>query len=177
MRRRTKAGHAACGAPLARARCLSANPVCRGCAECSLRTTAIAIRGRATWCLSGVRSSACIDCHRHPAYAPGGNPFCGEPEIVKTAQYLSGGRMFGPFTSANRTPYFFGKAGGIDSETVSCSHAQGSHSERPTGRAVAGHALASLWQEDRARPDGNLRVFACHTVTARQPYSESLETY
>ena len=112
MRRRTKAGHAACGAPLARARCLSANPVRRGCAECSLRTTAIAIRGRATRCLGGVRSSACIDCHRHPAYAPGGSPFRREPEIVKTAQYLSGGRMFGPFTSANRTPYFSGKPAG-----------------------------------------------------------------
>ena len=60
-----------------------------------------------------VNSSGCIDCHSHPTYAPGGDPFRGEPEIVNAAQYLSGGRQFGPFTSANLTPDATGKPAGL----------------------------------------------------------------
>jgi hypothetical protein len=46
----------------------------------------------------------CNDCHTHPSYAPGGDPFLGQPEQINTAQYLTGGRQFGPFTSRNLTP-------------------------------------------------------------------------
>lgn len=60
-----------------------------------------------------VNSSGCIDCHSHPTYSPGGDPFQGQPEIVNAAQYLSGGRVFGPFTSANLTPDFAGKPAGL----------------------------------------------------------------
>jgi len=52
-----------------------------------------------------VNSSGCNDCHTHPSYAPGGDPFQGQPEQINKDQYLTGGRMFGPFiTSANLTP-------------------------------------------------------------------------
>jgi hypothetical protein len=47
---------------------------------------------------------ACNDCHTNPGYAPGGNPFNGEPEQVNAANYLAGGRAFGPFLSRNLTP-------------------------------------------------------------------------
>lgn len=61
-----------------------------------------------------VNSSGCIDCHSHPSYAPGGDPFQGQPEIVNAQQYLSGGRMFGPFIKApNLTPDFAGKPAGL----------------------------------------------------------------
>ncbi len=60
-----------------------------------------------------VNTSGCIDCHSHPSYAPGGDPFQGQPEIVNAAQYLSGGRQFGPFTSANITPDYAGKPAGL----------------------------------------------------------------
>ena len=60
-----------------------------------------------------VNSSGCIDCHSHPTYAPGGNPFQGQPEIVNAGQYLSGGRVFGPFTSANLTPDHAGRPAGL----------------------------------------------------------------
>ena len=47
---------------------------------------------------------ACNDCHTEPNYAPGGDPFKGEPEAINKAGYLAGGRVFGPFVSRNLTP-------------------------------------------------------------------------
>ncbi|HWQ34814.1 MAG TPA: hypothetical protein VNQ79_18340 [Blastocatellia bacterium] len=46
----------------------------------------------------------CNDCHTSPSYAPGGNPFQGQPEKINTQNYLAGGQRFGPFTSRNITP-------------------------------------------------------------------------
>jgi hypothetical protein len=46
----------------------------------------------------------CNDCHTVPSYAPGGNPFAGEPEVVNAECYLAGGAAFGPFVSRNITP-------------------------------------------------------------------------
>lgn len=46
----------------------------------------------------------CNDCHTVPSYAPGGNPFVGQPEVVNAACYLAGGGIFGPFVSRNLTP-------------------------------------------------------------------------
>lgn len=61
-----------------------------------------------------VNTSGCIDCHSRPAYAPGGDPFKGQPEMVNAAQYLSGGRTFGPsITSANITPDYAGRPAGL----------------------------------------------------------------
>lgn len=47
---------------------------------------------------------ACNDCHTEPAYAPGGNPFLGEPEQINTEGYLQGGGAFGPFIARNLRP-------------------------------------------------------------------------
>jgi hypothetical protein len=49
-------------------------------------------------------TGGCNDCHTNPPYAPGGDPFRGQPEQINTANYLAGGVMFGPFTSRNITP-------------------------------------------------------------------------
>ena len=46
----------------------------------------------------------CNDCHTNPSYAPGGNPFNGQEEMINQAGYLAGGALFGPFTSRNLTP-------------------------------------------------------------------------
>jgi hypothetical protein len=51
-----------------------------------------------------VNSGGCNDCHTQPQYAPGGDPFLGQPEQINTAGYLAGGRAFGPFISPNLTP-------------------------------------------------------------------------
>jgi hypothetical protein len=47
----------------------------------------------------------CNDCHTHPAYVPNEGPFLGLPTRINAAEYLAGGRQFGPFiTSRNLTP-------------------------------------------------------------------------
>ena len=60
-----------------------------------------------------VNTSGCNDCHTHPEYLAGGNPFLGQPEMINFPVYLSGGRQFGPFTSANLTPDASGKPAGL----------------------------------------------------------------
>jgi hypothetical protein len=60
-----------------------------------------------------VNTSGCIDCHTHPTYLPNGDPFLGQPEMVNFQQYMTGGRQFGPFTSANLTPDSNGKPAGL----------------------------------------------------------------
>jgi hypothetical protein len=61
-------------------------------------------------------AGGCNDCHTHPSYLPGGNPFLGEPEIINAEQYLTGGRQFGPITSKNITPDEFGRPAGLTYE-------------------------------------------------------------
>jgi hypothetical protein len=46
----------------------------------------------------------CNECHTVPSYAPGGNPFLGQPEQINAACYLAGCTAFGPFVSRNITP-------------------------------------------------------------------------
>jgi hypothetical protein len=48
--------------------------------------------------------AACSDCHTHPNYAPGGDPYLGQPAKINAEHFLAGGRQFGPFTSRNLTP-------------------------------------------------------------------------
>ncbi len=61
-------------------------------------------------------AGACNDCHTHPLFAPGGDPFKGETEIINTAQFLSGGRQFGPITAPNITPDENGRPAGLTFE-------------------------------------------------------------
>jgi hypothetical protein len=75
------------------------------------------------WALVGlgsylVNSTGCNDCHTHPNWAPGGNPYvAGQPQQINTAEYLAGGRVFttpaGTFTSANITPDKNGRPAGL----------------------------------------------------------------
>jgi hypothetical protein len=55
----------------------------------------------------------CNDCHTNPPFAPGGNPYEGEPEQINTEHYLAGGTPFGPFVSANITPDESGRPAGL----------------------------------------------------------------
>ena len=56
----------------------------------------------------------CNDCHTTPAYAPGGDPFQGQPAQVNAATYLGGGRHFGPvIVSRNITPDEHGLPAGL----------------------------------------------------------------
>jgi hypothetical protein len=70
-----------------------------------------------------VNSGGCNDCHTHPSYLPGGNPFAGQSEMVNSAQYLTGGQQFGPFTSRNLTPDATGRPAGLSlNEFVNLMH-------------------------------------------------------
>jgi hypothetical protein len=55
----------------------------------------------------------CNDCHTNPSYRPGGDPHLGQPEMINTACYLSGGQHFGPFVSRNLTPNAQGLPAGL----------------------------------------------------------------
>ena len=56
----------------------------------------------------------CNDCHTFPSYAPGGDPFKGEPEQINAAHYLAGGAPFGPtLRSRNLTPNQQGRPAGM----------------------------------------------------------------
>lgn len=58
----------------------------------------------------------CNDCHTNPPYAPGGNPFLGEPKVINAARYLAGGMPFGPVVSANITPDATGRPAGLTAD-------------------------------------------------------------
>ena len=48
----------------------------------------------------------CNDCHTNPSFAPGGNPFLGQPKRINVDRYMAGGTPFGPGgpVSRNLTP-------------------------------------------------------------------------
>jgi hypothetical protein len=58
----------------------------------------------------------CNDCHTVPAFAPGGDPFAGQPEQINKAGYLAGGAVFGPFISRNITPRANGRPANLTFE-------------------------------------------------------------
>jgi hypothetical protein len=96
------------------------------------------------WALVGlgsyiVNTTGCNDCHTHPNWANGGNPYMGQPEKINTDQYLSGGRQFttpaGMFTSANITP---------------------DKNDRPAGLALAGFLEVMHYGHDPRDPPGDL---------------------
>jgi hypothetical protein len=64
--------------------------------------------------------AACNDCHTFPNYAPGGDPFRGQPKRFNTKNYLAGGRRFSipppvnfTFVSRNLTPETNGLPAGL----------------------------------------------------------------
>jgi len=80
-----------------------------------------------------VNSNGCNDCHTHPSYAPGHDPFLGQPEQINADQYLTGGRQFGPFTSANLTPDALGRPAGLTLEEFITVLRTGHDPDAPAG--------------------------------------------
>jgi len=92
------------------------------------------------WALVGlgsylVNSTGCNDCHTHPNYAPNHNPYMGQPKQLNMAEYLAGGRQFGPVTSANLTP---------------------DQNRRPAGLTLAGFLEVMHTGHDPADPAGDI---------------------
>lgn len=84
-----------------------------------------------------VNTSGCIDCHTHPTYSPGGDPFQHQPERVNAEQYLSGGRTFGPtITAANLTPDYAGKPAGLTRDEFVQTLRTGHNPHDPSGQLL-----------------------------------------
>jgi mono/diheme cytochrome c family protein len=61
-----------------------------------------------------VNTGGCADCHSNPTYAPGGDPFKGEPKKFNADGFLAGGNAFGPvIKSRNLTPDSKGLPAGL----------------------------------------------------------------
>jgi len=82
-----------------------------------------------------VNTGGCNDCHTHPSYLPGNNPFLGQPERINAEQYLAGGRTFppSPFVSANITPDADGKPAGLTFEQFRSTLQTGHNPVDPPG--------------------------------------------
>jgi hypothetical protein len=77
-----------------------------------LRGKKRALVGRGSYIVNA--QGGCNDCHTTPSYAPGHDPFLGEPLQVNAAAYLGGGRHFGPVIVArNITPDEHGLPAGL----------------------------------------------------------------
>ena len=75
----------------------------------------------------------CNDCHTYPNYAPGGDPYQGQPLAINSSQFLTGGRQFGPFTSRNLTPDLKGRPAGLTFDEFEHVIRTGDEPDRPAG--------------------------------------------
>lgn len=80
----------------------------------SLRNKNPALVGLGSYLVNA--AGGCNDCHTHLNFQAGGDPYKGEPTIINAEQYLTGGRQFGPITSANLTPDENGRPAGLTFE-------------------------------------------------------------
>jgi hypothetical protein len=84
-----------------------------------------------------VNTNGCVDCHSHPTYSPGGDPFRGEPERLNAEEYLSGGRQFGPqITAPNITPDSAGRPAGLTRSEFIQMMRTGHNPKDPPGEIV-----------------------------------------
>jgi hypothetical protein len=85
-----------------------------------------------------VNTSGCNDCHTHRAYAPGGDPFQGQPEMINAQQYMAGGRSFppSPFVAANITPDATGKPHGLTLREFITTMRTGHNPHDPPGQLL-----------------------------------------
>lgn len=83
-----------------------------------------------------VNTAGCNDCHTHPEFLPNSNPFLGQPEMINYPQYLTGGRKFGPFTSANLTPDSTGKPHGLSLQEFISTLRTGHNPQDPAGQIL-----------------------------------------
>jgi hypothetical protein len=103
-----------------------------------------------------VNTGGCNDCHTHPSYLPGHNPFLGQPELINTAQYLAGGRTFppSPFVSANITSDASGKPAGLTFEQFTQTLRTGHSPLDPPGVLLQ----VMPWPVIGKKTDGDLRA-------------------
>lgn len=104
---------------------------------------------------------ACNDCHTNPPFAPGGDPFQGEPEQINSEHFLAGGRPFGPdIISPNITPDASGKPAGLSYEEFEYLLRTGAEEDGsilqvmpwPVYKNMTDHDLRAIYEYLRAIP-------------------------
>jgi hypothetical protein len=101
----------------------------------------------------------CNDCHTHPSYAPGNDPFVpGQAEVINSQQYLTGGRQFGPFTSRNLTPDEFGRPAGLSFDEFVAIMRTGAEPDRPVGSHLPPILQVMPWPVYRHMTGRDLRA-------------------
>jgi hypothetical protein len=101
-----------------------------------------------------VNTTGCNDCHTHPSYLKDHDPFQGQPEQINAAQYLTGGREFGPFTSVNLTPDANGRPAGLTFEQFLTTLRTGHNPLDPPGVLLQ----VMPWPVFGKKTDGDLRA-------------------
>jgi len=102
-----------------------------------------------------VNTTGCNDCHTHPSYAAGGDPFQGQAEQINVDQYMTGGRKFGPFiTSANITPDALGKPAGLTLDEFVTLMRTGHDPDAPAGTVLQ----VMPWPVFGKKTDNDLRA-------------------
>lgn len=99
--------------------------------------------------------AACNDCHTAPSHADGGNPFLGQFPVINVAEYLAGGRVFGPrIVSRNITPDLAnGRPAGLTFEEFKTALRTGRDPDNP------GHVLQVMpWPVFGRMTDHDLRA-------------------
>ncbi len=88
------------------------------------------------------QAGGCNDCHTNPSFAPGHNPYLGQPKQVNTEGYLGGGH---PFAAD-------------DGETVVPPDITPDASGKPAGLSYRQFILALRYGQDPANPNRLLQV-------------------
>ena len=101
-----------------------------------------------------VTAIGCNDCHTRPSYLPRGDPFKGQPEAINADQYLTGGRQFGAFTSANLTPDALGRPAGLTLDEFMTLLRTGHDPDAPPGRLLQ----VMPWPAFGKKTDNDLRA-------------------
>lgn len=106
-------------------------------------------------------TAGCAGCHTNPLFAPGGNPFLGQPTGINVTGYLKGGSAFGPFLSRNLRPDASGRPAGLTYDQFLQSMRQGTDWKMipPPVPSPAMDLLQVMpWPEHRHMIDTELRA-------------------
>jgi cytochrome c553 len=118
----------------------------------------------------------CVSCHTMPTFQPGGDPFKGEAEKLNTANYLAGGKCFGPMKSPNITPDDKGHPGGLVLADFIQSIRTGKVHMMKDGKKPEPNDIQKVmpWPEFREMTDEDLS--AVYAYLAAVPHAEPSNT-
>ena len=112
----------------------------------------------------------CNDCHTSPPYAPGGDPYKGQPTRINKAGFLAGGQKFGPgIVSPSLLPDAKGLPGGMTygKYLAAMRHGQDPDDPKRILQVMPWPAYANLSDHDLYAIYQYLRALPAHHAAAR----------